>query len=597
MTTVPPAATYPPAAAPVSIDGTRALIGTILVRIVVPVWLLAGALFKVVELNPNVLPGPVKDIVLNAGSALNVSDLGLWLVGWMRAMIGVELALVGIMFFVPKLARAAAIAILSLFCVILVFELIPVFQSKAFAKEGMAVLLKPCGCFGAWSPPTVVTFLIDLVMLVGCIVCRPGAAGRRIPGPQLANIALVGSVILGAVVAYARPAKIIAGAPIEEAAGAGSGEAAQPTTQPSTQPTTPQATPPSTPQATPSATLSVGQPTNEGSTQAGAQQPWPAMPAKLAPTYVFLDKRAIGKQITELPFAALFADQKPDAIRTGRTHMVFYRATCDHCFEMMNKHFAGALATPTFSVEVPDSTGGKRYPNACANCVKLTLPKGPDYMIPTPLVLTLVDGKIVAICKDSDKPGALEATLNAWAPGHESMTAVDGMLLAPFEAKAAPTPTAAAPTPPAQAAKPWPAMPELKAFYAPDFDTWKGKRLDELDLMLIVKRPLPFDPNEGLKAFVFYRVDCEHCHVLFADHFAGTLPMKTMAVAIPDTSGEPLDMACVECALGSLVEGPTYVLETPILVVAKDGVVQSVLVGKQNDDPALVDAALGKSAK
>ena len=555
----------------------RPWVGTILCRFVVPAWLLTGAAFKLSDLNPNLLPPPVRDVVNAMGGAVG-ADPAKWLVLNMQLMVAVELALVAIMVLVPKFARITAIAILSLFCVILVAELVEKVQSAAFAREGIASLLKPCGCFGAWSPPTIVTFMIDLALLIGCLVCAQGPRARTLPGPTIANAAALASLVVAPIVVFMQPERVVVAPPQAQDGTSQQAEAANP---PATDGTT--------------AAPAVAPPANATAVA------WPAMPAKLAPTYVILDKRAVGTPFASLPVAGLLAQQVPADIQSGRKTFIFYRENCDHCFEVTNKHFAGEVANPTYSIKVPDSTGGKTYPNPCTKCTKWELPKGPDYMIETPMIMTIVDGTIAAICKDTDKPGALEATMNAWLPGADGSPAkkegVPGMVLAPPPAApgagAATAPPAVAP-----ATKPFPPMPsKLEAYYAPQFDKWPGKRLDELDLPLIIERPIPVDLQNGEVVLFFYRIDCDHCAMVLTDHFSGPLTAPTLLVSIPDATGDAFDNPCSGCSKAALVGGPIYVIETPVLVVAKDGVVQHVLSGGQNDNPDDVKAVLPKAAK
>lgn len=104
--------------------------------------------------------------------------------------------------------------------------------------------------------------------------------------------------------------------------------------------------------------------------------------------------------------------------------------------------------------------------------------------------------------------------------------------------------------------------------------------------------------NSGKVVVVYYRADCEHCHTLLADHFSTTLPAPTIAIAIPDTDpASALDMPCSECKLSTLPEGPTYVVETPVLIVLEDGVVKGVIAGAQAEDPVAVEKLLGVSKK
>jgi hypothetical protein len=561
----------------------RASIGTLLIRVIVPLWLVAGALFKLSDLNPNVLPQPVKDVVFMMEDWVTMSR-GDWLVFNMRAMIAVEIVLFVIMLLVPKLARTAAIAILTLFCVVMAVELLGDMQSAKFKKDGLAALLKPCGCFGAWSPPTIVTFLIDLALLIGCIACPQSARARRTPSASAAMAALVGSLILGPAIAFGRPEKTIE-MPQDPTNGNGQGHQ------------TPGQVSPPTNSGTNNGTGETTPPTKGTDTPPpAASQVWPAFPTKLAPNYFIVEKKAVGQTLASLPIAPLLAKSVPADFSVGRKTLIFYRDTCDNCFELMNKHFGGKLTTPTYSIQIPDSAGGKTHSNPCKECVQWELPKGPDYILQAPLVMTIVDGTIAAICKDPDKPGAFEATMNAWAPGHEKATAVDGMFLAPMPAagtESASSPGAAVAVP---ASKPFPPMPALETVYAPDPGTWTGKRLDELDLPLIISRPIPLDLNRGDVIVMFYRVDCEHCEAVIIEHFAGTLPAPTLLVAIPDALGQPFNNPCTECLNATLPPGPTYVVETPVLVIARDGVVKHVFSGQESENIDEVRAALPKPA-
>ena len=570
----------PPSVPPLPAEGLgtgslRSAIGTALIRVIVPLWLVAGALFKLSDLNPNVLPAPVKDVVFATEDWVSLSR-GDWLIYSMQAMVAVELVLVGMMILVPKLARPAAIFILTLFCLVLAFELANELQSSKFKKEGFAALLKPCGCFGAWSPPTIVTFMIDASLLVGCLVCPQSPKARAFPSARTATVALVLSLILGPTVAFARSKPAIEVVPTPNGTTEeGATKPNDPPTQPNNGSQTPPA-PPTNPQANPAA------------------EPWPAYPAKLNPNYFIAEKKSVGKPLASLPIAPLLAKVVPADFRTGRKTLILYRNTCDHCFDLMNTRFSGKLSTPTYSIQIPDSAGGKTYPNPCAECVKWELPTGPDYVIQSPLIMTIVDGVIAAICKDTDKPGALDATLQAWAPGHEKDSAVDGMLLAPMPA-AAPSGGDAGAGTAKPAAKAFPPMPKLESVYAPDTNTWEGKRLDELDLPLIITRPIPLDLNSGEVVVMFYRVDCEHCEAVIIEHFAGDLGSPTLLVSIPDAMGDAFDNPCTECLKAALPAGPTYVVETPIVVVAKDGVVKHVFAGAQTENVEELRDALPKA--
>ncbi len=572
-----------PAALAATTRGTSdgSILGSLVCRVLVPVWVAAGAAFKLGSLNPNVLPKPVMESVKEMADLFGVS-FGTFLPLAFRSMIAVELICVGFMLFAPRLARLVAASLLLLFIAILVVDITWVIRSSSFASKGMRALLEPCGCFGAWSPPSIVTFAIDAVLLAGVCMFKQGPIARATPKWPVSGIATVASIVVGTGLAFGVPDKKIT-APSPEAGANG-------TQEPVIEPAPPGDAPPSPPPAQ--------QPTPPPAPPAAEAQatPWPAAPAKLEKTYWIAEKKAVGQRLDSLPTALQISRPMPEKINQGRWHLIFYRKDCDHCFEVMNKHFAGDLPAPMLAIEVPDSKN-KPFPMPCKKCEQHTLPKGPDYVINTPLIITVQDGVIMGITKDVDKPNVIETVLNAGKPGVKE---VPGSYIkevpAEGEAKPAPNPDPKA-GPSAASAKPFPPMPSsLEAYYAPEFEKWNGQRFDAQPFALLIQRPIPFDLNSGTAIVVFYRADCEHCEKLLSDHFAGKLKAPTLAVGIPDTdAASAFDMPCKECKITSLVAGPTYVVETPVIVVLKDGVVQCTVVGAAGaEDPRVVEACLPK---
>ena len=121
-----------------STDAPRPLspVATLLVRVLVPGWIIAGAAFKLWERNPQLLPKPVTDVT----DLVFVRMLGMarerYLDPAMRGMIAIELtAALAMIVGPPALARRGGITLLSLFCTILIVLL----------ASGAA----SCGCFGA----------------------------------------------------------------------------------------------------------------------------------------------------------------------------------------------------------------------------------------------------------------------------------------------------------------------------------------------------------------------------------------------------------------------------------------------------------------
>jgi hypothetical protein len=118
-------------------------------------------------------------------------------------------------------------------------------------------------------------------------------------------------------------------------------------------------------------------------------------------------------------------------------------------------------------------------------------------------------------------------------------------------------------------------------WYAPEFETWKGKRIDEQEVMLIV-RPMPVNLNEGRHHVVLMREDCDHCHELLLRYFGSTLPAPTLSIAVPDATGEPLENPCAQCTMTAFPKGITYVFSTPVLLTVQDGVVVGVCTDSEN---------------
>lgn len=123
-----------------------------LARVVVPLWLLAGAVLKLVDSSPSHLPAAL----IKWMGALGV-DLGFVL----RFSIGVELTVVGVMWLVPRLARPVGIAMLLAFVPVLVGD--------------VALGASSCGCFGAVQIHPGVTLVMDVAFLLGLVLL-----GRRV---------------------------------------------------------------------------------------------------------------------------------------------------------------------------------------------------------------------------------------------------------------------------------------------------------------------------------------------------------------------------------------------------------------------------------
>ena len=132
-----------------------------LARVVVPLWLLAGAVLKLADASPSHLPAAL----IRWMGALGV-DLGFVL----KFSIAVELVVVGVMWLLPRLARPVGIAMLVSFLPVLVGD--------------VALGASSCGCFGAVRVHPGVTLAMDVGFLLGLWLL-----GRRVE--RLATPALL----------------------------------------------------------------------------------------------------------------------------------------------------------------------------------------------------------------------------------------------------------------------------------------------------------------------------------------------------------------------------------------------------------------------
>ncbi len=126
---------------------------------------------------------------------------------------------------------------------------------------------------------------------------------------------------------------------------------------------------------------------------------------------------------------------------------------------------------------------------------------------------------------------------------------------------------------------PGPGEVALDAMYWPIYDRdWEGRCWTQTELAPHAG-PLPPGFEEGTWYVMFYRKDCDHCHDLMTRFFTGTLPIRTVAIAVPEPEGFPdpfddLGMPCTECVQRELPVGPNYVMSTPVLVRVEDGIVR-----------------------
>ena len=138
---------------------------------------------------------------------------------------------------------------------------------------------------------------------------------------------------------------------------------------------------------------------------------WPGVPAKLEAFYVAEFADAVGKPLSDNAFARLIQTPVPADFLKGRWIVVFFREDCDHCQELLMSYFTGKLPVRTATIAIPDTDPAASLGNPCEECAKLTLVKGPNYVIGTPVVLAINDGVVECVIENVDDLEALQGCL------------------------------------------------------------------------------------------------------------------------------------------------------------------------------------------
>jgi hypothetical protein len=316
-----------------------ARIGWVLSRVVVPMWVAAGAVVKLIELSPRTLP---KETILNVAD-----QWGLNLYYVLATLIAAELLAVVVMLMVSRLARPMALFTLSLFCLILIGELV----------QGN---LANCGCFGNIPVPPWAMLIVDGLLLLGVAVFDPTPVMPASP----ARWPAFGAVVLAAAGATATFWRVIPAGQAPEIIGSNPLPRPIPNPNPTDQPADPTINPDPVP----------------------------------LPGYWFTTNVDVweGKPWREIELFS-FMPTWPQGLDSGKRYVTFYGRTCDHCDDMFHADLTDpALGSMTTAVEVPVSKdelrGSNPWPMAETRCEHLQLPVGCDWIFTTPLTLTIEDG-------------------------------------------------------------------------------------------------------------------------------------------------------------------------------------------------------------
>lgn len=138
---------------------------------------------------------------------------------------------------------------------------------------------------------------------------------------------------------------------------------------------------------------------------------WPGLPQKFERNYLPEFAEFVGKRFNEIGFATLIDGGVPADFLKGRWIVVYFREDCDHCHTMLSTYFTGKLPVRTMTIAIPDADPNNIMENPCDECVKVSLVKGPTYIVGTPVVLAINDGVVECVVENVDDMAALEACL------------------------------------------------------------------------------------------------------------------------------------------------------------------------------------------
>ena len=326
------------------------IIGSLLTRIVVPAWILTGAVFKLLQTSPRTLP---KITILDTAAHY---DIDLYLL--LAILLSLEFLAVSVMIFLKQLARPMAIFMLTCFCLILLNEI-----------RGGAT---NCGCLGTFSPSPWMMFAIDGVLLLGIVIFATKPTTTLLSARWSIGAALTG-IIIGTIVSFA----VVIPA----------GRAPVPIKNDNT--------------AIPIEQLKEGPKTpDEPSNLVSNPSPKPLS------GYWYVDNidTWIGDPWGQVELFQ-YLPRWPIGLDEGERYVIFYSRTCDHCEEMFWSDLLKPYDPPIIAVEIPADKETLTATNAWempeTNCVLLNLPIGTDWIITSPLSLRLENG-IVTCAEEGD---------------------------------------------------------------------------------------------------------------------------------------------------------------------------------------------------
>jgi hypothetical protein len=92
----------------------------------------------------------------------------------------------------------------------------------------------------------------------------------------------------------------------------------------------------------------------------------------------------------------------------GPSVLAFYTPHCNQCHEFFAEEFASHREVQIIAIKVPAAEGVEAADQTlsedvdCKGCTMLTLPKGPVWLIQSPLIVAIVDGKVTCVTQHDE---------------------------------------------------------------------------------------------------------------------------------------------------------------------------------------------------
>ncbi|MBG85130.1 MAG: hypothetical protein CMJ40_11375 [Phycisphaerae bacterium] len=339
------------------------MIGTLVVRVVVPAWILAGVLLKFGSRDPALMPKQFRGIA--HGMSLDLKTT-------LAIVLIIEICAIAVMLFNRNWSRLTALLMLSVFVIVLAMELITGNMTN-------------CGCLGSYSPPPWVMLLIDCVLLLLVITMNPSPLGMkcmtRLGNIQAFVMAAVASTIA---VIWVLDKPVVAGSTL--------------------------------PAPTAEAVVNDGDEsivTGNISTEKEVYGDAASTDTTPARDWYELDTTDwVGQNVMDIDLVK-YTRGLPDDLEQGEQYLIYYSRTCDHCQMLLEFHFGFGSPVPTTLVAVPENQEGFAteglLENPCLDCRLAELPPGVNWIMTPPVVMALRDGEVICVkeAEDSDAPECL----------------------------------------------------------------------------------------------------------------------------------------------------------------------------------------------